>query len=349
MQAMTEMKQPDIQWDCGTQGIGVLVSDSLMFEREQPTPSDPNMAHFYGLALPMLKRGLPVTPVQLENVTLPGFLTGQRVLMLSYQGQKPQTADVHAALADWVKKGGVLVMVDDDKDPYNQVREWWNEDGKNDRIPRRHLFDALGVKDEDFSGEVATMVAVGQGKLIWVRESPVRFALSAEGDERLAATAKTAATAAGLEWKETNYLTLHRGPYVIGAGLDEAVAAPPKVLTGRFVNLFDPALAVQHSVTLSPGARVFLLDLDAVKAGEPKVVASACKALLASADDHLATWTVEGVNETPAIILISTDKAPRSIQLDQHPLDSFTYDSSEQLLSIHFPNASRPRKLCVEF
>ena len=89
MQAMTDMKQPDVRWDCGTQGIGVLVGDSLMFEREQPRPSDPHLSHFYGLALPLLKRGLPVTPVQLENVTLPGFLAGQRVLLLSYQGQKP--------------------------------------------------------------------------------------------------------------------------------------------------------------------------------------------------------------------------------------------------------------------
>ena len=74
-------------------------------------PSDPNMAHFHGLALPLLKRGQPVTPVQLENVTLPGFLDEQRVLLLSYQGQKPLSAEVHSHLAEWVKKGGVLVMV----------------------------------------------------------------------------------------------------------------------------------------------------------------------------------------------------------------------------------------------
>src|ERR1044071_424035 len=96
MQALNDMNQTNIQWDCGTRGVGVLISDSLMFQREQPTPSDPNMAQFYGLALPLLKRGLPVTPVQLENVTLPGFLNEQRVLLLTYQGQKPLSADVHA-------------------------------------------------------------------------------------------------------------------------------------------------------------------------------------------------------------------------------------------------------------
>lgn len=137
MHALEDMKQPDVQWDCGTQQVGVLISDSLMFQREQPTPSDPNMTHFYGLALPLVKRGIPVTPVQLENVTLPGFLDQQRVLILTYQGQKPLMPEVHTALAEWVRNGGVLVMVDNDKDPYNRLREWWNDEGKNERIARR--------------------------------------------------------------------------------------------------------------------------------------------------------------------------------------------------------------------
>jgi hypothetical protein len=355
MQALTDMKQADTQWDCGTQKVGVLVSDSLMFQREQPTPSDPNMAHFYGLALPLLKRGLAVTPVQLENVTLPGFLDAQRVLLLSYDGQKPQTADVHFALATWVKKGGVLVMVDKDKDPYNHVREWWNDDGKTDRIPRRHLFETLGVKDEDFAGDAAPVVAVGQGSVIWLREDPVKFALSAAADARLAAVVKTAAEKARLEWKETNYLALRRGPYLIGAGLDESIPGEPKEIKGRFVNLFDPELKVQRSIALKPGTRVFLLNLDAPKpanAPESRLLASACKALPqkpAAPDDHAATWTVEGIGNTQAVVLISTAKPPKAIRLEQNPLESFTYDATEALLTIRFPNEARPRALRVEF
>src|SRR5208337_1129067 len=37
--ALNDMNQPRTKWDCGTTGIGVVVSDSLMFERGQPTPS----------------------------------------------------------------------------------------------------------------------------------------------------------------------------------------------------------------------------------------------------------------------------------------------------------------------
>jgi hypothetical protein len=347
MQALNDMNQKDIAWDCGTRGIGVLISDSMMFQREKPTPSDPNMAQFYGLALPLLKRGMPITPVQLENVTLPNFLNEQRVLLLTYQGQKPLTAEVHAALAAWVRRGGVLVMVDDDKDPYNRVREWWNDDGKTRRIPRQHLFEQLGLGDTQANPPL--LVHVEKGAVMWVRQSPVPFALSAEAEARLVRYVQQSARKAGLEWKEANYLALRRGPYVIGAGLDESVSAAPKVLQGRFVNLFDSELAVQRRITLEPGQRVFLLDLDAVKSPKPHLLASACKALLTKRNGNLITWTVEGVGDTPALLLISSTNSPRSVQLDQQPLGTYAFNEAEGLLSIRFMNQSQPRDLVIEF
>ncbi len=44
--ALNDMNQPQVKWDCGTTGIGVMVSDSLMFQRGQPTPSDPYLGQF---------------------------------------------------------------------------------------------------------------------------------------------------------------------------------------------------------------------------------------------------------------------------------------------------------------
>lgn len=349
MQALNDMNQHEVKWDCGTQKIGVLVSDSLMFQREQPTPSDPNMAHFYSLALPLVKRGIPVTPVQLENVTLPGFLDDERVLLLSYEGQKPLSPDVHVALAEWVRGGGVLVMVDADKDPYNHVREWWNEDGTNDRIPRQDLFDKLGVQDSDFTSATDRQVRVGAGAVIWLNSSPVPFGLSKDGDTQLANVVQHAAKTVGLEWKTTNYIALRRGPYLIGAGMDETSDDSTHELKGRFVNLFDPELKLRDSVTLTPGSRFLLLDLDKVKAPRPALLASACKALRSTSEEDSLSWTVEGVGNTPAILLVATDEKPSSITLDGQPIASFDYDANERLLYVHFPNEARPRKLIVRF
>jgi hypothetical protein len=307
------------------------------------------MAQFYGLAMPMVKRGIPVTPVQLENVTLPGFLDTQKILMLSYQGQKPQSADVHAPLAAWVKNGGVLVIADDDKDPYNQVREWWNDEGKTSVIPRQHLFKTLGIKDEAFENAPDSMVKVGKGSVIWLHESPVKFALSPEGDARLTEAIKLAAKKTGQPWSETNHLALKRGPYRIGAGLDECIPGEPETLKGRFVNLFDADLKLQKEITLAPNTRVFLLDLDAVKSKSLTLLASGCKALPIKRKDGTAAWTVEGVGDTQAIVLFSSPKAPKSVKLAGNPIDTFTYDPSEKLLHIRFPNESSPRELNIGF
>ena len=91
------------------------------------------------------------------------------------------------------------------------------------------------------------------------------------------------------------------------------------------------------------------MNLDAVKSARPKVLASACKATTTRLDDHLAAWTVEGIGDTPGVVLISTATAPRAVRLDQQGIETFTYDPAEGLLYVRFPNEARPRELSVEF
>jgi hypothetical protein len=354
--ALNDMDQRRVEWDCGTTGIGLLISDSLMFERGDPTPSDPHLSQVYGLALPLLKRGMPITPVQLENVTLPDYLKSFRVLLLTYHGMKPLTPDVHRSLADWVKRGGVLVVCDDDGDPYNAVREWWNTEGHHDKTPREDLFAQLGVSVDNAgvqdNGPATTnvwMKSVGEGSVIWLRENPAALAASPEGDARVVKTVSEAAARAKLKWRETHYLLLRRGPYLLAAGLDESVAGEPKTIRGRLVNLFDPELLVQQAVTLTPGKRFFLVDLDAVHGSIPQVIASACKALPGKGDAHSLSLMVEGVVNTPAVILLRVPTAPRSITLAGQPLESFKYAAEDGLLWIRFTNEVTPREVLISF
>jgi hypothetical protein len=344
--ALNDMKQSRIEWDCGTTGIGVLVSDSLMFQRGQPTPSDPYLGNVYGLAMPLLKHGLPVTPVQLENVGIAHYLDGFRILFLSYDGQKPLSPEVHVPLADWVKHGGVLIFCDQDADPYLKVREWWNSDGKNYCTPREHLFELLGL---DKSVVTNTFQQIGKGGLIWLHERPVDFSVSAPGAARVVAAAGLAAKNIGLKWRDTNYLLLRRGKYIIAAGLDESIEGNPHTLHGHFVNLFDSELRVQNDVSIVPGSRWFLLDLDAAHSSRPHLLASACKALPKQQTHNQISFIVEGVGETPAIMLLESGKAPRDVTLDGKNLTTFEYSAKERLLWIHFENDVVPHELTVQY
>jgi hypothetical protein len=348
--ALNQMNQRRNDWDCGTRGLGVVVSDSLMFQRGEPQGSDPHLGHVYGLALPLLKRGMPVTPVQLENFSIPGALRDYRLLLLTYEGQKPFSPDVHTALADWVRQGGALVVVDDDSDPYNGVREWWNSDGKQYATPRAHLFEQMGLRDTS-PPAAGQPIKVGRGTVTWLRASPAKLAGDTRGDERLLAAVKPAAASRGLAWSEANHLVLRRGPYVAAAGLDETIDGPARTLKGRFVNLFDPALRVQDKVELVPGSRCLLLDLAEANKGPAKVLAASCKTLPGrAAGSKNVSYIVEGVAGTPGVVLLRAPGGrPHSVTLEGKPLEAVEHSSSDQLIWIRFPNESTPRELKLEF
>lgn len=237
--ALGDMKQTNIRWEySGTDGVGVLVSDTMMFERADPSPSDPNLGSFYGLAMPLLKRGIPVQPVQIESAASAGYLNRYKLLLLTYEGQKPPSPEFHDALARWVHNGGALVVVDNDRDPYNSVREWWNAAPYSYRTPREHLFDLLGLP-RDATG----LYRIGSGVLVSARLSPATLTYRKDGAEQIRRLTRRAAFAIKLAWHEANALVLRRGPYIVAAGLNESVPnANLVVLHGRYVNLFDARL-----------------------------------------------------------------------------------------------------------
>ena len=127
--ALRDMDWPeDTEYLHGMTGIGLGIADSLMFQRGDPEPSDPDMSSLYGLAMPLVKHGVALDMVQLERVGDPGYLDNVQLLLLTYEGQKPLSPDVHEALAAWVRAGNVLLLFGTG-DAYDGVREWWNQDG----------------------------------------------------------------------------------------------------------------------------------------------------------------------------------------------------------------------------
>jgi len=121
----------------------------MMYQRAGPGASDDRLGSFFGLALPLLKRAIPVEPVQIETAALQAdFLSGYRLLLLTYEGQKPPDPGFHTALAAWVGAGGALVVVDDDRDTFHAVREWWNRSPLAFASPRQHLFLELGLPSD---------------------------------------------------------------------------------------------------------------------------------------------------------------------------------------------------------
>ena len=113
--------------------LGVKTGGKLSFADYAESAAFP---YFYGLALPLLKGGLPIRPVQLENITrYPSYLDDYKLLILSYEFMKPASAGINGALAAYVQNGGVLCYVGDGGDPFHNIRAWWNTGKINDPTP----------------------------------------------------------------------------------------------------------------------------------------------------------------------------------------------------------------------
>lgn len=337
--ALGDMNQPPdaTRWEaCGTQGVGVLVSDTLMFQRGGLGASDDHLGSFYGLALPLLKRGLPVEPVQIENATAPGFLDRYRLLLLSYEGQKPPDPAFHEALAAWVKHGGALLVVDDDHDPFNAVQEWWNSGGLSFKTPREHLFKRLGL-----AAEARGLQRVGNGVVLFEPASPATLAYQPTGSDRIRALARQAADAIKLPWKESTALILRRGPFLVAAGLEESGAdQKPLVLHGRMIPLFDPSLSVVKEFAVTSGRRALLVDLDSLPRGHEGLVAAACRVRQHAVLPDSIRFHADGIAQTSAVICVAINHPPRSVDVAGKALDAGQYDYADGLLRFRFTNTA---------
>lgn len=338
-QQLNDMEQKAISWDCGTREMGILISDTMMFQRGEPNGSDSAFGSFFGMALPLIKRGIPVEPVQFENATIPKYLDSYKVLFLTYEGMKPPRAELHDALAKWVKAGGVLVFIDNDADPYNAVKEWWNKAPMNYAAPRLHLFDKLGIKAPGTH-------KAGKGAVIHSTHSPASLSQCPDGALKAVYLAKEACELAKLKWHETSHILLRRGPYVIAAGLDETENLPIHEIKGSFIDIFSPTLDVLTSVKLTPGSRVFLLDLAKADLAKPRVLASASKVLEVTTTSNSIKFHSEGPEATTCATRLALPSKPKSAKADGTDI-ACTWDPTSHTALVTYPNTPEGRRVEV--
>ncbi len=292
----------------GAQGIGVLLSDSMMFQRF-PTfegHDDPRLSNFYGMALPLFKRGVPVQLVQMENLLQPSVLDGVRVLIMSYANMKPLAPEYHQALATWVRNGGSLIYAGRDDDPYQTVSEWWNQDGNEYAAPSNHLFEQLGVDPSKAEGRYA----VGRGVVVVLRQNPKEFAFARDGGERLMGEVQRLY---GKPIIQKNYFGLRRGPYLIVAVLDEGVSQEPLIVRGPMIDLYDSNLPVLSLKEMMPGQRGLFYEIASAPEA-PCVLAAASRAYDEMKTEGGFSFTLKGPLKINGVARVLAPSEPKSIK-----------------------------------
>lgn len=339
----------------GVNGIGVLMSNSLMFQRF-PTHNgfeDPQFSNFYGQTLPLVKRGVPVQTVHMENLAYAPTLKDIKVLVMSYSNMKPISLEVHQHIADWVKKGGVLVYCGRDDDPYQSVMEWWNTKGQKYKAPSVHLFKLLGISP--VAGK--DRYAVGKGAVYVVRQNPKEFAMQVGEDEKYIKEVKAAyekdAHAGKLTFKNNFYL--ERGPYDIISVLDENSDSRPYTVKGPVIDLFDPQLPVLNEKIIKPGEQSLLYDLNRVaNKKQPKILASASRIYDSKATQSSYSFIAKSPINTVNSSRVLLPSKPGKITVTDHDHQvvkdvKSSWDESSHTLYLGFDNSPDGIKVNIEW
>jgi hypothetical protein len=330
----------------GSQGVGVLMSNSLMFQRYPDFEgyNDPQFSNFYGQTLPLLKRGIPVATVHIENVAGPDTWKDLRILVMSYAAMKPMKEEYHRSIAQWVKQGGTLLYCGKDRDPYQSVTEWWNTGGNTYRTPSAHLFEQLGLNTPD---PETGAYAAGRGTVWVLREDPMDFVLKPDNDEAYFSLVKkayeTIPGAGRLETKNSFYL--ERGPYIIAAVMNESVSGEPLTLNGLFIDLFHPELPVLQSKTIHPDEQAYLYNLaKATDENKPAVLCGASRIDGESVKNGSYAFTAKGPEKTMNVTRIYLPAQPEKVTVKNSrgeviPSASYEWDERSRTCLLKFENA----------
>ena len=326
----------------GTKGIGILLCNTMMFQRFPTHKSyeDPQLSNFYGMALPLLKRGVPVETVHMENLGTKDALKDVEVLIMSYANMKPFSADVHRQLAAWVNNGGALIYYGRDNDPFQEVKEWWNSNGNEYRAPSVHLFQSMNIQPT----EANMKYKYGKGAVFIIRQDPKELVLQPEKDKDFLQVVKQAyeeeASAGKLEMK--NYFSLRRGPYGIASVMDESVGSEPLRLRGPAIDLFDPKLPILQEKIVEPGEQAYLYHLDAIKKKNPKVLCTAARVYEEEIKGNTYSFIAKSPSETQNAMRILLPSNPKNTTVtgpDQKKLDvESSWDSGTNTYLLQFEN-----------
>lgn len=333
----------------GTDGISVLMANSLMFQRF-PTHEgyeDPQLANFYGQALPFLKRGVPVKTVHIENLEYKEALADTKVLLMSYSNMKPLTPDAHKYIAQWVKSGGALVYSGRDDDPFQTVLEWWNTGENKYAAPSNHLFEQMSIAASPKEGEYA----YGKGTVYILLTDPEEFVLKADNDGQLVSVVKRMyeqrAKAGKLAFKNNFYL--QRGAYDLVAVLDESVNNEPYQIKGNLIDLFDPTLPIYKSKIIQPGEQAFFLNINRIKDKQkPQVLVAACRVYEEKADKNSYSFMAKSPENTTNVSRVLLPKKPTSLIVNgSEELLVTAWDQQSKTYLLEFDNA--PEGVLVSF
>ncbi len=294
---------------------------------------------FFSIALPLLKYGIAVRPVLLDNARrYVGYLDDYDMLLMSYEYMKPDYPDINNSIASWVKEGGQLIYIGDGADPFNKISSWWT--GKFSD-PAEHLFSMLGIP----SDEEKAIYSCGNGTAAYWKINPATFSFSKENADSLREFFLNVAKRKGYDPEFSNHLIIEREPYIIAAVMDESINDEPLVITGKYADMFSPEFDVITEKVLLPNDKAMLSDL--TKAEDFAIIGTSVRINSIEKSDNRVVLNISGAKMRRANIRIRLPFIPEKAVIDGVKAE-INYETTGNTALISFSNVTGDRILVIE-
>jgi hypothetical protein len=113
--------------------------------------------------------------------------------------------------------------------------------------------------------------------------------------------------------------------------------------------LFDADLPVLTSVTLSPGKRSLLFDLDRIESAQPVIAVAASRISDAELSSDTLRFRAEGIADTQSVVRIASRNEPTAVMIGGEKANAKQYEFSDGAIRLRFANSVDGVPIEIEF
>ncbi len=337
----------DVVLESGTPGVSYLLSDSVAWIETGDQWSLSAPQGLYGVTMPLLYDGIPVKVKSMEQLYRAEDLKDVSLLIVSYDNQLPDHAEVNEAIADYVKKGGtVLVLTGHNKyweatsqcwsgagSPLNDLIEklglglhvsqdlttgeikWSAEDEPDQLFEPETLFYVYGNYTNTFEGSDHVLMTFGDRALAVeerVGKGHIVFCGLPTGyyaSSESAAGLVRSLTAYALQYTAFDYVWTDLLTVRRGNYMISHALQDDETIEGLFIDLYDPALSIKTRVEIPARDSVILYDISKVDLSIPRLGYTG-GTLLKDAEEH-ADRTVLSMKSASSATVATRLLAPK--------------------------------------
>lgn len=311
--AQVESVGKEITFSAGTPGITFLLSDTLSWQNGDSRYGLSTNDAITALTIPLVMDGIPLKIKAMEMIEEMSDLKDVNLLLVSFDCQKPMEREIVEAIVDWILDGGVCLYVGG-HDVYDEIDgTWWSKydsplgalldmldidvdvyepDVKNEATvekadsasdlnwPALTLNSSYHRFTVAFDGNITPLLTVdgevvafdsaaGKGRLIAIGLPSALYAQAQSGTDAMRALVAYACRYTEYEYAGTTLMWAKRGNIVAAQSIGTS-----NVLTGRYIDLFDPMLSLHTHYVLEADESALLYDVSDVDLSVPRLVFS---------------------------------------------------------------------------